>query len=136
LPVKYIPNDNELLETGDLEIIGEDPSSGTLKTGTVPVRILTGFSVFEVETRHLVAFHSLLAPRDSQHLSSYCVSGYVFPAMENIVDDNEEVLDPDSDDCQYLRLSTIRSTSLFDFDEDSRALDRYCLLYIKGLVLT
>lgn len=46
--------------------------------------------------------------------------------MENIVDDNEEVLDPDSDDCQYLRLSTIRSTILFDFDEESKALDRCC----------
>ena len=126
MPVKYTPNDNEPLETEDLEIIGEDPTNGTLKTGTVPVRILTGFSVFEVKTRHLVAFQSLLAPRDSQHLSSYCVSGYVFPATENIVDDNEEVLDPDSNDCQYLRLSTIRSTSLFDFDEDSKALDRYC----------
>lgn len=91
----------------------------------MPVRILTGFSLFDVETGHLVTLNSLLAPRDSPRLSSYCAVGYVLPATENVVDDAEEVLNPDLEDCQYLRLSAIRSMSLFDFDEENKTLDRY-----------
>ena len=125
LPVEYVPNDNELLESEDVEIVGEDPGNSSLQTGTVPVRILTEFSVFDVETGHMVTPHSLLAPRDSLHLASYCAVGYALPAPENVVDGAEEVLDPDLEDCQYLRLSTIRSMSLFDFDEDNKVLDRY-----------
>lgn len=121
-----------LLETENLEIIGEDSGNGSLETGTVPVRILTAFSLFHVETGHLVTLHSLLAPRDSPRLASYCAVGYVFPATEDVVDDGEEVLDFDPEDCQYLRLSTIRSMSLFDFDEDHKTLDRYSLRYAKG----
>ena len=116
---------DELLETENLEIIGEDPGNGSLETGTVPVRVLTGFSLFDAETRHLVTLHSLLAPRDSPHLASFCAVGYVLPATERVVDGAEEILDHDLEDCQYLRLSAIRSMSLFDFDEDNRALDRY-----------
>lgn len=125
LPDKYVPNENELLETGALEIVGEDTGNGSLETGTVPVRMLTGFSLFDVETKHLVTFHSLLAPRDSPRLASYCAVGYVLPATENVVDDAEEALDTDLEDCQYLMLSAIRSMSLFDFDEDKKVLDRY-----------
>jgi hypothetical protein len=98
-----------------------------LKTETVPVRILTDFSVFDVKTGRLITFHSLLAPRDSPDLTSYCAVGYVLPATEDGVDDTEEMLDPDLEDCQRLRLSTIRSMSLFDFDEDDSVLDRYIL---------
>ena len=94
-----------------------------------------GFSLFDVETGHLVTLHSLLAPRDSPRLASYCAVGYVLPATENAVDDAEEVLDPELEDCQYLRLSTIRSMSLFDFNEDKKALDRYSLRNMRGVVL-
>jgi hypothetical protein len=124
LSAKHVPNENELLETENLEIIGEDPGNGSLETGTVPVRMLTEFSLFDVETKHLVTLHSLLAPRDSPRLASYCAVGYVLPAPESAVDDAEEVLDLDPEDCQRLRLSTIRSMSLFDFDEDNKTLDR------------
>ena len=132
LPAKYIPDENELLETENLEIVGEDPGNASLETGTVPVRILTGFSLFDVETGHLVTLHSLLAPRDSPRLASYCAVGYVLPATENALDDAGEVFDPDYEDRQYLRLSMIRSMSLFDFDEDIKALDRYSLLKCEG----
>jgi hypothetical protein len=89
------------------------------------VRILTGFSVFNVETGYLDTLHSLLAPRDSPQLSSYCVVGYVLPMTENAVDDFDKLLDPDPEGCQYIRLSTIRSMSLFDFSEDQNVIDRY-----------
>ncbi|KAF9792170.1 S-adenosyl-L-methionine-dependent methyltransferase [Thelephora terrestris] len=130
-PVEYVPDDNELLESENVEIIGEDPGNGSLQTGTVPVRILTGFSVFDVETGHLVTPHSLLAPRDSLHLASYRAVGYVLPAPESVVDDAGEALDPDLEDCQYLRLSNIRSMSLFDFDEEKKVLDRRIWLETK-----
>lgn len=125
LSANPVPNEDELLETENLEIIGEDSGNGSLETGTVPVRIITGFSLFDVETGHMVALHSLLAPRDSPRLASFYAVGYVLPASERVVDGAEEVLDPDLEDCQYLRLSTIRSMSLFDFDEDNKTLDRY-----------
>lgn len=86
--------------------------------------MLTVFSVFDAETGHLVSLGSLLAPRDSPHLSSFHVAGYVLPAMENAADDVEEALGPDLEDCQYLRLSPIRSMSLFGLDDDQKALDR------------
>ena len=79
--------------------------------------------MFNTETYELVSLGSLLAPRDSAHLAIYCAVGYVLPSMENAVDDAEEM--PDLEDCQFLRLSTIRSLSLFDFDDDSKALDKY-----------
>ena len=125
---EYTPNDNEILESENLEIIGEDSGNGSLRTGTIPVRTLTGFSVFAVETGHLVSLGSLLAPRDSPHLASFCVAGYVLPAMENAVDDAEESFDLDLEDCQYLRLSPIRFMNLFNLDEDQKALDRYYLM--------
>ena len=80
--------------------------------------------MFNTETGHMVTLYSLLASRDSPQLTLYGAAGYVLPATENMVDDAEEVLDPDLEDCQYLRLSTIRSMSLFDFDEDNGVLDR------------
>lgn len=80
--------------------------------------------MFDIETGCLVTLRSLLAPRGSPHLSSYCAVGYVLPAMENVVDDAEETPDPGLDDCQYLRLSSIHSMSLFDFDDEHKALDR------------
>lgn len=129
-PAEHIPNDNELLESEDLEIIGEDPGNGSLSTGTIPVRTLTGFSLFDINTNKLVSFGSLLVPRDSQQLSSFCAAGYVLPAMENTVDDLEETLDPDLEDCQYIRLSTLRSMSLLHLDDDDKALDRCSLLML------
>jgi len=130
LPVKYIPSDNELLESEDLEIVGEDPENAILSTGTVPVRTLTGFSVFDKETNELVSLGSLLVPRDSPDLTTYCAVGYVLPAMENAVEDVEEMPNPDLEDCQIIRLSTIRAMSLFDLDDDCEALDKYsyCML--------
>lgn len=125
--VKYVPNDDELLESESLEIVGEDPGNESLRTGTVPVRILTEFSVFDAETGEMAALHSFLAPRDSPQLSSTHVTGYVLPAMENAVDAVEEILDPDLEDYSHLRLSTIRSMNLFHFDEDHKVLDRYIL---------
>lgn len=100
----------------------------SLETDTIPVRILTEFSLFDIETGQLVALRSLLAPRDSPELSSYCAAGYVLPAMEDAVDDADRILDPDLEDYQYLRLSTIRALKLFDTGkEDTMVLDRYSL---------
>jgi len=125
LLVEYIPNDNELLESENLELVGEDPGNGSLRTGTVPVRILTGFSVFDIENRRLVTPRSLMVPRDSPHLSSYCAVGYVLPATEDAVDDAEETPDPPGlEDCQYIRLSAIRSMSVLGFDDEHKELDR------------
>ena len=124
---KYVPIDDELLESENLEIIGEDPENGSLRTEAIPMRILTEFSVFNIETRQLVTLHSLFVPRDSPELSSYCAVGYVFPIMEDEVEDSDTILDPDLEDCQYLRLSTIRTMSLLDFDEEHGILDRYSL---------
>jgi hypothetical protein len=127
LTAEYVPNGNELLESENLEIVGEDRGNGSLSTGTIPIRILTEFLVFNTETKLLASFGSLLVPRDSPQLSSFCAVGYVLPAMENAVDDAEEILDPDLEDCQYLRLSHIRSISLFNLDDDCEVLDRYSL---------
>jgi DNA (cytosine-5)-methyltransferase 1 len=127
LTVKYVPNGDEVLESQHPEITGEDPENGSLSTGTIPMRILTEFSVFDAKTKEMVPFNYLMAPRDSPDLASYCAVGYVLPAMENTVDDAEEILDLDLEDCQCLRLSCIRSMSLFDFDDDQKVLDRCSL---------
>ena len=129
---KYVPDENELLESEDLEVIGEDPGNGSLSTGTIPVRTLTEFSVFNAETGHLVSLGSLLVPRDSQHLSSFCAVGYVLPATENAIDDPEEILESELEDCQYIRLSSIRSISLFNLDDDCEVLDRYSIGVVRG----
>ena len=44
--------------------------------------------------------------------------------MENEVDDAETMLDPDLEDCQYLRLSTILSMNVLHFDKEHKVLDR------------
>ena len=124
-PVEYVPDDDELLESENLEIFGEDPDDGSLRTDTIPVRVLTEFSVFSIETGQLVTLRSLLAPRDSPQLSSYCAVGYVLPVMENEVDDADTTLDPDPKDCQYLRLSAIRFMDVLHFDEEHKVLDKY-----------
>ena len=80
--------------------------------------------MFNAETNELVSLSSLFASRDSPHLAAYCAAGYVLPSMENAVDDAEEM--PDLEDCQFLRLSTIRCLSLFNLDDDCKALDKYC----------
>jgi len=79
--------------------------------------------VFNTENNELVSLGSLFAARDSAHLATYCAVGYVLPSMENAVDDAEEM--PDLEDCQFLRLSTIRFLSLFHLDDDCKALDKY-----------
>lgn len=127
LPVKYIPNENELLESESLEIIGEDRENGSLKTGGLPVRMLTDFSVFDNEGGRMVAFNSLLAPEDSPQLSSHSVAGYVFPVMEDEVEAADTMLDPDPEDCQFLRLSAICSITLFEFSEEYKMIDRHSI---------
>lgn len=126
-PVKYIPNENELLESESLEIIGEDRENGSLRTGGLPVRVLTEFSVFDREGGRMIAFNSLLAPDDSPQLSSHCAAGYVFPVMEDEVEAVDTMLNPDPEDYQYLRLSTICSTILFDLSEEYKVIDRYSI---------
>lgn len=127
LSVEYVPDDDEFLESESLEIVGEgrEDASRSLKTDTIPIRILTEFSVFNIETGQLVTLRSLLAPRDSPQLSSYCVVGYVLPVAEDEVDDT--ILDPDLEDCLYLRLSTILFMDVFDLGEEHKFLDRYDL---------
>lgn len=80
--------------------------------------------MFNIETEQLVTLRSLLVPRNSPQLSSYCAVGYVLPVMENEVDDAETMLDPDLEDCQYLRLSTILSMNVLHFDKEHKVLDR------------
>lgn len=75
----------------------------------------------------MVTLYSLLAPEGSAHLSSYCAVGYVLPALENAVDDADGMLDPDLEDCQYLRLSTICRMELFLPEKEHTVLDRYDL---------
>lgn len=82
--------------------------------------------MFDVKTRQLVAPHSLLALRDSPELSSYCVVGYILPAMEDVVNDADSILDLDLEECQYLRLSTLRHMKTLYLDEHE-VLERYCL---------
>jgi hypothetical protein len=118
-PVEYVPDDNELLESENLEIVGEDPGDGSLKTDTIPVRVLTDFSVFSIETGQLVTLRSLLAPRDSPQLASYCAVGYVLPAMENEVDDDDRYW------TLTLRIastlgSPLSSYEVLHFDENTR----------------
>ena len=132
LPVEYVPEVDELLESESLEIVGEgrEDASRPLTTDTIPVRILTEFSVLNIETGQLVTLRSLLAPRNSPQLSSYCVVGYVLPVAEDDVDDI--ILDLDLEDCQYLRLSTILFMNVFNSGEDDSGeehnfLDRYGL---------
>lgn len=79
--------------------------------------------MFNAETNELVSLGSLFAQRDSAHLATYCAVGYVLPSMENAVDEAEEM--PGLEDCQFIRLSTIRCLSLFNFDDDGKALDKY-----------
>jgi hypothetical protein len=98
-----------------------------LRTGGLPVRVLTEFSVFDNESDRMVAFNSLLAPEDSPQLSSRCAAGYVLPVMEDEVEAADTMLDADPEDCQYLRLSTICSMTLFDFSEEYKVIDRYSI---------
>jgi len=127
LLAEYVPNDSELRESENLEIIGEDPKEGSLSTDTIPVRIITEFSVFDVKTRQLVALRSLLAPRDSPELSSYCVAGYVLPAMEDAISNADSILDLDVEDCQYMTLSTISHMESLYFNGEHEFLERYGL---------
>jgi DNA (cytosine-5)-methyltransferase 1 len=112
----YQPENNELLETEDLIVIGEDP--GALNDGQKPTRILHNFAFFD-PTRDLVMVSlSHLDGRrgndDDDH--TFEGAGEVTSVPENDEDEGQED-DLEDDDPQLIRIKNILGYSI-DYTED------------------
>lgn len=132
---------DELVEDDNLQIIGEtDPTdlssdNDDEETSGIPVRLLTDFSLYNLETRQLVPVAELL---QIQYGGStvYAASGTVKPYVEDDDDDEDEneVVDEDEDedsllqdgdDVQVVRLSTIVEFDIHNVSSRKKRLDRY-----------
>jgi len=148
--VVYQFSNDELVEDDNLQIIGEtDPTdlssdSDDEETSDVPVRLLTDFSLYNLETRQLVPVAELL---QIQYGGStvYAASGTVKPYVEDDDEDEDEVVDEDEDegsllqdgdDVQVVRLSKIMEFDIHNVSSRKKRLDRYGSLSVYTYLLT
>ena len=140
--VLYKPPKDEIIEDDDLQIIGEtDPAdlstdSEDQESSDFPVRSLTDFTVYNMETHQLVPVAELL---QIQYGGStiYSASGTVKPYVEddededeNEVFDEEEIEDSlreDEKDIQVVKLSKIIEFDIHHVSSRKKKLDRYAL---------
>ncbi|KAG1717820.1 S-adenosyl-L-methionine-dependent methyltransferase [Suillus lakei] len=113
-PRYYQPEDNELLETEDLIVIGEDPDA--LNDGQKPTRILYDFAFFD-PTRELVmvslSYLDEQRENDDRMLEG---AGEVTSVPENDEDEGQED-DLEDDEPQFIRIKNIVGYSI-DYTED------------------
>jgi hypothetical protein len=145
--VVYQFSNDELVEDDNLQIIGEtDPTdlssdSDDEETSAVPVRLLTDFSLYNLETRQLVPVAELL---QIQYGGStvYAASGTVKPYVEDDEEDEDEVVDDDEDegsllqdgdDVQVVRLSKIMEFDIHNVSSRKKRLDRYGSLSVSHM---
>ena len=99
----YQKRREELIESAELIITGEDPEDG-LDEGEKPIRLLSDFSVFD--PKHRNEFVSLAAIEEDDGVDrQFEGAGLVMPyfvSEEDEGQDEETGIDP-----QYVRLSTI-----------------------------
>lgn len=113
-PRYYQPENNELLETEDLIVIGEDP--GALNDGQKPTRILHNFTFFD-PTRDLVLVS--LSYLDEQRMNNDHMlegAGEVTSVPENDEDEGQED-DLEDGNPQFIRINNIRGYFI-DYTED------------------
>ncbi|KAG2155745.1 S-adenosyl-L-methionine-dependent methyltransferase [Suillus clintonianus] len=113
-PKHYQPESNELVETEDLIVIGEDP--GALDDGQKPTRNLDGFAFFD-PTRDLVMVSlSYLNEQHDNDDSMLEGAGEVTSVPENDEDEGQED-DLEADEPQFIRINNIIGYSI-DYTED------------------
>lgn len=114
----YSLRDDEIEESADLVVIGEDPPLKGDKT--IPIRLFTKFAIYNSKTKELVDVSELISARDSSKLKNYGASGFISPWVED--DDDFYADSEDAFESQYVQLGRIRELNLFSFEK--RRLDR------------
>ncbi|KAL4067750.1 hypothetical protein V8B97DRAFT_1915370 [Scleroderma yunnanense] len=139
-PVYHIQNEHEFVEDADFQVIGETcpvEDSSEDEDG-VPVRVLTDFSIYEVDTQRLVPIAELLAVNHGMS-GAYAASGFVKPCIDAdwLADDDQDIEEEDNDYTselnddlsQRVKLSCIKKFTLHDMQKQGHGLDRH-VLYI------
>ncbi|EGO21115.1 hypothetical protein SERLADRAFT_417509 [Serpula lacrymans var. lacrymans S7.9] len=148
-PIFYDADDDELLEDHNLQIIGEtDPIEyqDSNDAESVPVRVLSDFTIYNKNTMQLVPIAELLHVNLTE-TTSYGASGVVKPWIddEELDDDDdadeEELAEGDSisdeNQTQRVRLTMIRKFTLHDMKKTGRGLDRLkCEDFVETLKIT
>ncbi|KAG1839477.1 S-adenosyl-L-methionine-dependent methyltransferase [Suillus tomentosus] len=113
-PRYYQPENNELLETEDLLIIGEDP--GALENGQKPTRILHNFAFFDPTRDMVMVSLSYLDKHRENDDHMFEGAGEVTSVPENDEDEGQED-DLEDDDPQFIRITNILGYSI-DYTDD------------------
>ncbi|KAA1469421.1 S-adenosyl-L-methionine-dependent methyltransferase [Dentipellis sp. KUC8613] len=148
--VLYDVADDELVEDENLHIMGEtehpeDLDGNNSTEDDVPVRLLSDFSIYKMESLELVHIAELLS-LGSVVPSLYGASGTVKPWVQDDEDDEDEDEDKDEDDnpedddvadedgsvgqaVNHIKLSAILEFNIHDVSEETGALD--IKMYLK-----
>ncbi|KAH7889609.1 S-adenosyl-L-methionine-dependent methyltransferase [Phlebopus sp. FC_14] len=151
-PVYYTPHEVEFPETASFQVIGEvDPIeySGSEDEDTVPVRVITDFTIYEEGTQRLVPVAELLRVNhdDTQQLvASGCIKAWIDDdewedvTLEDDAQDDEDL--PISSLCeersQRVKLTRIKKFTLHDMKRGQK-LDSHSISYedfVKYLKVT
>ena len=118
--------DADLLIPGETEVLG---SSAAAK-GTIPIRQITDFTIYDLDTMMLIPFKDveLISPEDKVDGPRFGASGIVkpwTPADDEAFEDERDVLDDDlsSGEGQWVKLSRIIDTSVHHYDSDKGCFD-------------
>lgn len=129
----------EIAEDDNLQIIGEtDPADFSADSedehGDIPIRLLTDFTIYEIETCRLVPVAELFQIRLGTS-TIYGASGKVKPYVEDDEDDNDIDIDIDDDNSslqgsqtkfdQIIKLSKILEFDVHHVSSREKKLDRY-----------
>ncbi|KAI0064526.1 S-adenosyl-L-methionine-dependent methyltransferase [Artomyces pyxidatus] len=123
--VIYEVHADELVEDDNLQILGE--TTGDADAEDIPVRVLSHFSIYKIDTQELVDIAELLLPNSG----AYGASGTVAPwASDEEAEDEDEDEDEDKDEdgeddetadpgpVQWIQLSPILRINVHDISED------------------
>lgn len=120
----FIAPDNALIESADVQLIGELEAEDVVSGQDVPVRLLSEFTIYDKESKALVHIAALLHLAGENSLDSgvdYSASGLVRPWTDE--DEDEEVGQEDDpeDDIQLaeqcLMLDEILDVNMYNFED-------------------
>ncbi|EPQ57871.1 S-adenosyl-L-methionine-dependent methyltransferase [Gloeophyllum trabeum ATCC 11539] len=120
----FIAPDNALIESADVQLIGELEAEDVVSGQDVPVRLLSEFTIYDKESKALVHIAALLHLAGENGLDSgvdYSASGLVRPWTDE--DEDEEVGQEDDpeDDIQLaeqcLMLDEILDVNMYNFED-------------------
>jgi DNA (cytosine-5)-methyltransferase 1 len=115
----YQKHREELIESDELVITGEDPEDG-LDEGEKPIRLLSDFSIFD--PKHRNEFVSLAAIEEDDGVDrQFEGAGLVVPYFVSEEDDEETEINP-----QYVRLGAILRYTI-DYAQESE----YAILFMS-----